>query len=188
MSKKSKMINNGMNLRDAKRLARDLGVDVETIDRTGEVRFSYPGLDPVKQNNRRKDATREVIERARPWGMWRGSMAPGESVQVFVAVMEGDTGNGDRLLKQGIERLERVRAAKETPEATLAAAAAPTGEWNRAAPATLREARRRRVPAPARSTIALRGSSQSAATARAPSCTLPPPRRGDRPKTTQVRG
>ena len=67
-----------------------------------------------------------VIERARPWGMWRGSLAPGESVQVFVAVMEGDTGNGDRLLKQGIERLERARAAKETPEATLAAAAAPT--------------------------------------------------------------
>jgi hypothetical protein len=62
--------------------------------------------------------------------MWNAFLAPGESVQVFVAVMEGDGGNGDQLLKQGIERVERARAAKQTPEATLAAAAAPTGEWS----------------------------------------------------------
>jgi hypothetical protein len=54
-------IKNGMNLRDAKWIALHLGVMVEDVPGTGEVRFKYPGFKPVKANNRKKSASRAVI-------------------------------------------------------------------------------------------------------------------------------
>jgi hypothetical protein len=52
---------NGMSLRAAKQAASELGISVETVKGTGEVRFKYPGLLPVTQNNRRKTATRALV-------------------------------------------------------------------------------------------------------------------------------
>ena len=52
---------NGMNLREAIRVARDLGIAVEDVRRTGEIRFRARGMAPVVQNARRKDATRAVV-------------------------------------------------------------------------------------------------------------------------------
>ena len=68
--------NNGMSLREAKKLAVELGVTVSTIKGTGEVRFSYLGLAPVKQNNRRKDATRPVVTFLRAAAALRAATAP----------------------------------------------------------------------------------------------------------------
>ena len=56
-------------LREQKAEAQRLGIRVERVRRTGEVRF-FAGLDvpPITVNNRRKDGTREVarlIERVR---------------------------------------------------------------------------------------------------------------------------
>lgn len=53
-------IHSGMNLLDAVRLARQLGVRVERVRRTGEFRFTYPGLPYVTANGRWKDAPRQV--------------------------------------------------------------------------------------------------------------------------------
>jgi hypothetical protein len=64
---------NGINLRDAMTIARSLGVTVTWIRRTGEVRFEYPGMPPVKQNARRKDATRAVVAFLRSVGNARWS-------------------------------------------------------------------------------------------------------------------
>jgi hypothetical protein len=72
---------NGMSLREAKKLAKELGVTVSTIKGTGEVRFVYPGLPAVKQNNRRKDATRAVVALLRTVATLRAAAAtPHESV------------------------------------------------------------------------------------------------------------
>lgn len=52
----------GMNLKNLEKAARRLGVTIERPRGTGEVRFSHPMMEKsVKQNARRKDATREVI-------------------------------------------------------------------------------------------------------------------------------
>jgi len=56
-------------LREAKAEARRLGIVVEPVERTGEVRFLSPHGGPsVRANNRRTDSTRAVerlIERVR---------------------------------------------------------------------------------------------------------------------------
>jgi len=49
----------GMSLRVAKKLARELGVKVECIRRTGELRFVY-GDKRVVHNARRKGASRTL--------------------------------------------------------------------------------------------------------------------------------
>lgn len=51
----------GLSLRDACQLARRLGVRVEHIRRTGELRFSVPGVPSVKHNARRKDSSRRLV-------------------------------------------------------------------------------------------------------------------------------
>lgn len=54
------MIPNGMSLRDAKKLAERLGVEITHVRRTGEMRFRACGL-TVTHNNRRKDASRALV-------------------------------------------------------------------------------------------------------------------------------
>jgi hypothetical protein len=50
-----------LNLTDAKRRAAELGLEIRYPRRTGEVLFIDPvTLERVRQNNRRKDATRKV--------------------------------------------------------------------------------------------------------------------------------
>ena len=52
----------GMNLLDALRVARSLGVRVEQVRRTGEVRLSHPLVEkPVNCNGRRKSASRAAV-------------------------------------------------------------------------------------------------------------------------------
>ena len=55
-------MHHGMNLLDALREARSLGVRAEPVRRTGEVRFTHPLLPrPVTVNIRRKDASRATV-------------------------------------------------------------------------------------------------------------------------------
>ncbi|MCB9677755.1 MAG: hypothetical protein H6737_21795 [Alphaproteobacteria bacterium] len=54
-------IENGIDLRRAKKLARELGIQVENVRRTGEVRFSHPDHPPVTHNNRKKVASRPLV-------------------------------------------------------------------------------------------------------------------------------
>lgn len=52
----------GMNLLDALRVARRLGVRVENVRRTGEVRLWHPLVPrPVNCNRRRKSASRAAV-------------------------------------------------------------------------------------------------------------------------------
>lgn len=52
----------GMNLLDALRVARRLGVRVENVRRTGEVRLWHPLVSrPVNCNRRRKSASRAAV-------------------------------------------------------------------------------------------------------------------------------
>jgi hypothetical protein len=46
-----------MTLREAKKIAKELGANVSTKRRTGEVVFSYPGMKSITHNNRRNDAS-----------------------------------------------------------------------------------------------------------------------------------
>lgn len=51
----------GMNLSDAKKVARQLGCDISTVSGTGDVRFKHHSKsESVRQNNRRKDASRAL--------------------------------------------------------------------------------------------------------------------------------
>lgn len=46
-----------LSMRDAKKLAGEIGVTVQLAPKTGEVRFYFPGRDqPATVNNRNKDA------------------------------------------------------------------------------------------------------------------------------------
>jgi hypothetical protein len=54
----------GMSLREAKALASRLGVKVELVNRTGEVRFTFPGR-VVAHNARRKCASRALVVQLR---------------------------------------------------------------------------------------------------------------------------
>ena len=49
-------------LRDTARYAMKIGMEVDSVRRTGEIRFRSPHAPhtPVTVNNRRKDSTREV--------------------------------------------------------------------------------------------------------------------------------
>lgn len=52
----------GMDLIDALRVARSLGVRVEKVRRTGEVRLSHPLVPkPVNCNRRKKSASRAAV-------------------------------------------------------------------------------------------------------------------------------
>jgi NACalpha-BTF3-like transcription factor len=51
----------GMSLAQAKKLARKLGVAVEGVHATGEVRFRFKHGRSVVVNNRKKDATRTLV-------------------------------------------------------------------------------------------------------------------------------
>jgi hypothetical protein len=54
-------IHNGMNLREARAIARRLGASVEEPRRTGEIRLRHPLMPkPVLANGRRKDAPRAM--------------------------------------------------------------------------------------------------------------------------------
>ena len=60
------MIHNGMNLRDAVALAQRLGLVVERVGTTGEIRAYDPRVprrpgSGVRMNGRRKDATRPLV-------------------------------------------------------------------------------------------------------------------------------
>lgn len=53
----------GCNLADAIRRALDLGISVQPVRRTGELRFTYPLLpDRPRVNGRRKDAPRALTD------------------------------------------------------------------------------------------------------------------------------
>ena len=50
------------NLRDARKLWRELGGRVLVVQRTGELRFLHPYLEhPIRVNGRRKDTQRIVL-------------------------------------------------------------------------------------------------------------------------------
>ena len=53
---------NGMSLLNALRVARTLGVRVEHVRKSGELRLSHPlVLDRVRCNGRKKDASRHTV-------------------------------------------------------------------------------------------------------------------------------
>jgi hypothetical protein len=56
-------VNQGVSTNDAIRLARELGVAVEEVRRTGEIRFIWHGIPPVthKCPKRRKTASRKLV-------------------------------------------------------------------------------------------------------------------------------
>jgi hypothetical protein len=49
------------NLKDALREAETIGIIVEPVHRTGELRLLYPGHQPVRINGRRKDTPRALL-------------------------------------------------------------------------------------------------------------------------------
>lgn len=53
-------LSGNLNLRDALRVALELGGEVEPVRRTGEVRVTLAGM-TVKHNARRKDANRDLM-------------------------------------------------------------------------------------------------------------------------------
>lgn len=55
-------VHQGMNLREALRYARQNGCEIQVLRRTGEISLWHPTLKTsVKQDKRRKDATRLVV-------------------------------------------------------------------------------------------------------------------------------
>lgn len=56
------MTTHGMNLRDAVYEARELGAVIEPVRRTGELRFTFPGLPAVRVNARKKSAPRRLTK------------------------------------------------------------------------------------------------------------------------------
>lgn len=53
----------GANLDRCIAAARELGIDVIPVRRTGEVRFTYPGMNrSIRVNGRRKDAPLAVVK------------------------------------------------------------------------------------------------------------------------------
>jgi len=53
-------VNSGMNMRSALALAREIGLEVEDVWRTGEVRVRAPGHGVVRVSRNRKDAPRAL--------------------------------------------------------------------------------------------------------------------------------
>jgi NACalpha-BTF3-like transcription factor len=54
-------IASGANLRDCEKLAKQLGCDIETVNGTGEIRFSHPTIQKsIRVGGRRKDAPRAL--------------------------------------------------------------------------------------------------------------------------------
>lgn len=54
------MIAQAISLREARRIARELGVEVSQVDGTGELLFAHP-LGRARINARRHDASRAVV-------------------------------------------------------------------------------------------------------------------------------
>lgn len=53
----------GVNLDQCISAARELGIEVTAVRRTGEIRFAYPGMNrSVRINSRRKDAPLAVVK------------------------------------------------------------------------------------------------------------------------------
>jgi hypothetical protein len=56
-------LGSGINLNKSIQIARALGIRVTSVRRTGEIRFSFPGLErSVRVNGRRKDAPLALIK------------------------------------------------------------------------------------------------------------------------------
>jgi hypothetical protein len=53
-------LSGNLNLRAALAMAKELGADIESVNRTGEVRIKLAGM-TVKHNARRKDASRAFM-------------------------------------------------------------------------------------------------------------------------------
>jgi len=65
----------GANLDQCISAARELGIDVTTVRRTGEIRFTYPDMNrSIRVNRRRKDAPLAVVKFVNE--VWRMQQAP----------------------------------------------------------------------------------------------------------------
>lgn len=56
------MVKHGMNLIDALRAARRIGVTISRVPRSGEIRLKFPRFKAVVANCRRKSAPRSVTK------------------------------------------------------------------------------------------------------------------------------